>query len=260
MPRPNFVRAILPAILFATACSGVDQISAPVAAPPSHGVIQVGSSGNLTQSVPGAVPSPAGLKACFAGEANAKDVVSSNTGALSGATSYTAGRFGQAFDFTTINDGVTIPTSATLNVGAGAGITMSAWIYPRGQSFGGAYGAGPVMEYEGGAHMWQHEQTGGANGLFVNFAEGTAASQYHILQVNDVVPWTTWTHIAATYSKATGQITLYRNVPSLRPRVARSVRLLQRHCALAGASCSSSAIRNTRSTVPSTKCSSTTVA
>ena len=207
------MKALLPALALLSACTRVDSVSAPVSPPPPSAVAFVGRIANLTGSTPGAVPAPPGLKACFAGEANANDVVSNNAGVLRGATSYSAsGRFGQAFAFGALGDGIVVPANASLNVGPGAGITMAAWIRADGQMFSaGSYaGAGPIMEFDNGAHLWHHSQQGSNEALFTNMAPGTDPSQWQIVTAQQGLPYGSgWRHTAASYSRQTGWIRLY---------------------------------------------------
>lgn len=170
----------------------------------------------LIANLTGPVPSPAGLRACFAAESNAIDVVSGNVGALSGATTFSAGRFGNAFDIQALGQGVYVPPSATLNIGTGPGLTMAAWIYPRNTMFQSPLGtqitgAGPIIEFDQGAHLWHHNQQNAPTGIFANLAEGTMPAQWHIVQVPHQLPFNGWNHAVVTYSKATGRMKLYAN-------------------------------------------------
>jgi hypothetical protein len=207
--------AVLASFVAFTACARVDEPTTPKSAESASTAIAFSPTlANFGgESVPGAVPSPAGLVACFAAENNPLDVVSNTLGALAGGTGFALGKFGQAFNFTALNDGVIIANTPALNFGAtGSGITMSAWVYGRGTMFqpsSGIAGAGPIIEYDQGAHLWQHNQQGNAFGIFTNLAEGAASNQWHILQIQDAVPLNGWHHTAVTYSKSTGLITLY---------------------------------------------------
>ena len=209
------MKALLPALALLSACTRVDSVSAPVSSPPvPTAVAFVGRTANLTGSTPGAVPAPAGLKACFAGEANAKDVVSNNLGGLRGATTYAAGgRFGQAFALGALGGGIVVPANASLNVGSGPGITMSAWIRADGQMFAGTgsdHGAGPIIEFDNGAHLWHHSQQGSDEALFTNMAPGVDPSQWHIVTAQQGLMYgSTWRHTTATYDRSTGWIRLY---------------------------------------------------
>ena len=174
--------ASLIAIAAVAACAQVDRISAPVGSQKKAstasgtGAVLLFPTFANAESTPGAVPAPAGLRACFAGEGNALDVVSGNVGVKSGAGGYVPGRFGQAFNFDSIEDGVAVPPSASLDVGVGAGVTMSAWILARGTVFQDTtlngfpiiHGAGPIVEFDGGAQLWHHSQQNSDEALFTN--------------------------------------------------------------------------------------------
>jgi hypothetical protein len=197
------------------ACRNADEVTTPDRnAQADNSVVAIApQSANLgTSSVTGAVPSPAGLRACWAGENNALDVVAGNLGATSGG-GYTGGKFGQAFNFLALGDGIDIANSPSINFGAsGTGVTMAAWIYGRGnmfQSGSGVIGFGPIIEYDVGAHLWQHSQQNGTENLFANLAEGPAQEQWHIVIAPNSVGANAWHHTAVTYSKATGVITLF---------------------------------------------------
>ena len=218
MRRSGIPTLSLIAVATLASCARVDRVTAPTDQAPSAAAAKslpvaislAPSFANLT----GPVPAPPGLRACFAGENNGLDVVSNNVGVRTGVGLYGAGRFGNAFDFTALYDGVEVPASASLNVGVAPGLTMSAWIFARGTMFqtGPAiYGAGPIVEFDNGAHMWQHNQQNSPTGFFANLAEGNAPSQWHIVQVPGVVPLGALQHTAVTYDKASGRMTLYVN-------------------------------------------------
>lgn len=198
-------RLILLALLGAACSRGAD-----LAGPPSDGVAHMIASPGRPSFAAAPTSAPAGLVGCWAGDGNARDVVGGNDGVASGAVSFAAGKFGQAFSFSGLGGDVRIPASTALNVGVGDGLTFSAWIFPKGTVFGPAVGAGPVLEFEHGAQLWQHLQFGDPNtGLFANLAESDLV--YHIHQVGGVVTPGQWTHAAVTYSRSAGTITIYAN-------------------------------------------------
>lgn len=207
------------AALMVAGCARVDQVNSPSApnSAPAGITMLAPSASNLIgpPSVPGAVPAPLGMRACFAGDGNGLDIVSNNVGVATGTASFTAGKFGQAFDFLALGDGYTVQPSASLNFGAsGTGITMTAWIYGRGTMFqagSGIVGAGPIVEYNNGAHMWQHSQQNDPQELFSNLAEGNQPSQWHIIRAPGTLPLNGWYHTAVTYDKGTGLAKLYVN-------------------------------------------------
>ncbi len=206
------------AIVALAACTTVDRVTAPAengAARESRAITFNHRTANLVATV----PSPAGLRACFAAEGNAFDIVSNNSGSLTGGATYTLeteGKFGRAFRFTANGDGVTVPASSSLDVGVGAGLTMAAWVSAAGTVFQPPppniqiHGSGPIVEYDHGAQMWHHSQQHSDDALFANIAEGNFPSGYHIVTAQHGLPQDAmWHHAAVTYDKATGNITLY---------------------------------------------------
>lgn len=164
------------------------------------------------------VAAPSGLKACWSADGYSRDAISNNIGTLNG--SYAAGRpgFGQAFNFTASGQGMSVPNAAGSSLDWGAqqfpsdGLTFAAWVLPLGTVFsaGGVHGAGPILEFSNGAHVWQFERNNvGDNGLYANLASGTAGSR--VVDVNSGMTWGTWHHVAVTYVRSTGVISLYRN-------------------------------------------------
>jgi ribosomal protein S27E len=76
-------------------------------------------------------PTPrAGLVALWKAEGNAKDSIGHHNGTLRGDVGFAQGQIGKAFLFNTPDAAVKIPPSPKLNVGAGDGFTLEAWINP----------------------------------------------------------------------------------------------------------------------------------
>jgi hypothetical protein len=213
-------RFVLLSLMLLAACGRASDITGPnpmakeasvarFIAPPSF-------RSNLVVVTPGStVPSPSGLRACYAGEGNAAEVVSKQNGIVGSGVTFSAGRFGQAFDFSALGQRVDIPASSTMDVGAGGGLTFSAWFFGRGSAFGvpagNLFGAGPLMEFDSGAQLWQHYQFQDDNGIFTNLATSSNDQTSHILQYAHVSPWGQWNHAAVTYDKASGSASLYIN-------------------------------------------------
>ena len=63
-------------------------------------------------------------------EGNAADAVGMNTGVLQNGTAFDGGEVGQAFRLDGVNDFISIPASASLNVGTGSGLTFECWMQP----------------------------------------------------------------------------------------------------------------------------------
>ena len=166
-------------------------------------------------------------------------MVANNVGTLVGTTGYTTGHFGQAFSFAAFGDGVVVPPSPTLNIGAGTGVTMAAWINGLGTTFQPplpaqqVHGAGPIIEYNFGVHLWHHNQQHSDDGLFANMAVGNGSADWRILQAPHAFPLTGWRHAATTYDKASGAFSLYvggvmvetMNIGSITPATTTTLRI-----------------------------------
>ena len=255
--QTSFTRIVsLVAIATVAACAQVDRISAPVgsrtkAAEPQDGAVALFPMFANAESTPGAVPAPVGLRACFAGEGNALDVVSGNVGVKSGAAGYVPGRFGLAFNFDSLDDGVAVPPDSSLDVGVGPGLTMSAWILARGTVFQDTtlsgfpviHGAGPIIEFDGGAQLWHHSQQHSDEALFTNII-GPSSQDWHILTQQEGLPYLplVWHHTAVTYDKASGWVSLYidgapritANFGSFSPRTSQVLRIGKRGFEIVG--------------------------
>jgi len=88
----------------------------------------------LTVLIPTCVSPPAGLVAWWPGDTPANDLVGGAQGVILGGLTNAPGRVGQAFVFNGVNAGIRIPARTNLNVGAGTGMTVEAWINPASLS------------------------------------------------------------------------------------------------------------------------------
>ena len=75
----------------------------------------------------GGAPIPAGLVSWWPLEGNATDVYGSNNGILQNSPTFVTGKVGQAMSVNGTN-GISVPTSSSLNFGAGADFSIDAWI------------------------------------------------------------------------------------------------------------------------------------
>ena len=73
---------------------------------------------------------PSGIVGWWPGEGNADDIFGTNNGILQGGVNFLPGEVGMAFNFYDTNASVFIPASSNLNVGAGPGLTVEAWVKP----------------------------------------------------------------------------------------------------------------------------------
>jgi PKD repeat protein len=118
-----------------------------------------------------------------------------SNGTISGASRTAQGRFGRALDFDGVNDWVTIPTSAPLNLTTG--MTLEAWVYPtvaptswRSLIFKEATGVDSYAIYA------NTEGTNRPNtAVLISGLE-------RILEGGSRLSASTWTHVAATFDGA----------------------------------------------------------
>jgi hypothetical protein len=162
--------------------------------------------------VPTCNPPPTGIVAWWPGNGNADDIVSGNNGTLFGNVTYVSGEVNQAFSFEEGSAYMRCPASTTLNVGAGGGLTIEGWINPTEIS-----DQQPLVEWNNGstygAHFWI--STGGPGEispgcLWVNLVD-TGGNLHYLASPAAVVHANVFQHVAATYNKSTGVVTLYCN-------------------------------------------------
>ena len=206
--RIRFSLLILPIMLIATACSRMSDVTGPhvssayalLSQLPMFGAVVVGN---------GTSPSPAGLRACFAGENSGAEIVSHADGIVSGAVTFVPGKFGSAFSFNALGGIVSSAPNPLLDVGAGPGLTFGVWFYSKGEAFGLFSGAGPMMEFNFGAQLWQYSQQGSTDGLYTNMAQSN--SIYAQMTMQHGVLYNQWNHGAVTWDKTSGHMAMYLN-------------------------------------------------
>jgi hypothetical protein len=120
----------------------------------------------------------------------------SNTGTIAGATRTTAGKFGSALQFDGVNDAVSVPDSASLDLSRG--MTLEAWVYPTSVSSWQS-----VVFKENRAAGHQSYSLYGPDGSKKAAAEVATGTTYTSLPGSTALPANTWSHIAATYDGAT---------------------------------------------------------
>ena len=151
------------------------------------------------------------MVAWWAGEGNANDVLGENNGTLQSGVTFSKGEVGQGFNLDgTPSSYVFVPASTSLNVGAGHGLTIEAWIVPTSNSSSGS----PIVEYSAphgpyGVHMW----VSGSDQLFVNLVD-TTGNNHFIVSDNGTININVIQHVALTYDTSDGThgfATLYIN-------------------------------------------------
>jgi len=150
---------------------------------------------------------PAGLVAWWPAEGNANDVVGGNNGTLHGGMTFTNGEVGQAFQLDHATSYITVPASTSLDIGAGAGLTIECWIKPNAETVN-VFG-GPIIEWDSatlaGLQMWA-----GNNGAFFLGFNDTSGKP-HVLESGGglIVDTNQFYHLAGTYDKNSGLAVLY---------------------------------------------------
>lgn len=165
----------------------------------SNAVLTVNSAGSCT-------PPPSGLVAWWPGENSTVDIVGNNNGTASAGLLYTNGMVGRAFNFNGTNDYVAVSPSTSLNIGAGSGMSIEAWINPTDVIMH------PIVEYgtasAGGAHFWIGVY--GSGTIYANLADINGGSHSMTSAAGIVTP-NALQHVAMTYEKSTGLLRFFLN-------------------------------------------------
>jgi uncharacterized repeat protein (TIGR01451 family) len=160
-------------------------------------------------------PVPSNLVAWWRAENNANDSVGSNNGILQNGATFAAGKVGQAFSLDGVDDYVNVPASTSLDVGAGSGLTIDAWIKPTDISV-----EHPLVEWNNGlggwgVHLWISvtccvPSAVGPGNLYANLID-TSGNFHVISSAQGLITANAYQHVAVTYEKTSGIATLYLN-------------------------------------------------
>ena len=155
-------------------------------------------------------PLPSGAVAWWRGEDNDLDSVGLNDGLSFNTMNevYDAGRVGKAFRFYYYYK--SFPASPSLDVGTGPGLTVEGWILDDNPTFD----FDPLLQWNSGRSVVDA-------GLMLDGTEGPGALQAvlsdaagvsHVLRsAPGVVITGAWQHVAMTFAKASGELTLFAN-------------------------------------------------
>ena len=122
-----------------------------------------------------------------------------NHGTISGATWTTSGRYGKALSFDGVNDWVTIPAAASLNLTTG--MTLEAWVRPGAtltnwRAVMVKEGSGYALYYLYASSSYANRPAGG----------GFIGGGYRELSGGTTLVARTWTHLAMTYDGTTQRL------------------------------------------------------
>ncbi len=166
--------------------------------------LQATLSGNATYPC---APPPTGLVAWWRAEGNANDQAGTNNGAWEGTAAYSYGEVGRAFSFDGWENDVRVPASSSLNVGAGAGMTVEAWIKPSFLAWQ------PLVEWSSntcGTYVWIATDSQGRGQLIADLID-TGGTEHGVESAGGTISAGAWQHVAATYDHNAGIGTLYIN-------------------------------------------------
>jgi len=150
---------------------------------------------------------PAGLVSWWPANDSAYDITGTNNAVLQGAVTYAPGEVDDAFLFTTANDAILIPASASLDVGAGNGLTIEMWIKPANLEIH------PLAEFNDAGAAWGvhfYSSAGGVGALYANIID-SSGGWHQIQSAAGIVVTNAFQHVALTYDKPSGMATIYRN-------------------------------------------------
>ncbi|HUA65594.1 MAG TPA: immunoglobulin domain-containing protein, partial [Alphaproteobacteria bacterium] len=153
-------------------------------------------------------PAPSGIVSWWPGESNADDIIGNNNGILEGSIGFGPGEVGEAFLYTTTNDAVRIPASASLDVGTNGAFTVEGWINPSDVSQ-----LHCIFEWNNGSSFGVHfyiSADPAPGTLYANVVDSDG--NWHQMS-SSVSPVTAnvFQHVALTYDQASGTATMYYN-------------------------------------------------
>ena len=170
----------------------------------------LGVSSSLSVAQICATP-PAGLVGWWAGDGNADDIAGTNPASLINGTTFSSGEVDEAFSFDGIDDFLSIPSSASLDVGAGNGFSFESWINPADVAQ-----THMILEWNDGSggiglHLYHSDPGVGGSGALVANLVSISGSDHVMASGPGTIVAGTFQHIALTYDKTTGIGKLFYN-------------------------------------------------
>ncbi len=148
---------------------------------------------------------PSGLVALWSGEGDGTDSVGVNNAVLTEVT-FAEGKDGQAFSFNGASSHIEIPDNQILDVGAGEGFTVAAWIKPS--KVNGIYN---VIEWNNYLCAFEIGQYPSDRGVLISSVFDSNQNNHFLRSAPGIIIANVFQHIALTYDKASGIGTLYVN-------------------------------------------------
>jgi hypothetical protein len=153
--------------------------------------------------------------AWWPGDDNANDISgNNNVGFLENTANFGVGYVGDAFNLDGTLGCVVANASPSLNVGQTTGFTIEAWINPTVIT-----ASLPIAEYERclgtqvgadvGVHLWG--SAGGVAGCLYANIKDTSGGDHIVVTPNAVLTAGVWQHVAVSYDRIAGTVTLFRN-------------------------------------------------
>ena len=123
--------------------------------------------------------SSAGIVSWWPGQGDGSDIIGGNTAMLQSSVSFGAGEVGQAFELNQFGAYLSVPASASLNLGTNGGLTVEAWINLTNVS-----GFHPIVEWNNGSgslgvHFWLGSVPSDVGVLYAALVDN--AGTYHSL-------------------------------------------------------------------------------
>jgi hypothetical protein len=178
-----------------------------------QGIYNAGSAGKCTPLNSNCTPPPSGLVGWWRGEDNSLDSALNNNGIPQGIT-YANGEVGQSFSFNGSGSSyVRVPASQSIDVGQGNGFTLELWCNPS--STNGPVDPVTLVEWNDKSGTLEgigcHLEIYSPGKILGDIVDPSTGNDHFLISAPGNVTPNVWQHLAMTYDRTTGIMTLYRN-------------------------------------------------
>jgi hypothetical protein len=151
----------------------------------------------LTVTNPLCTPPPYRLVAWWKAEGNASGLIGDHDGTLLNGATFAQGKVGQAFSFDGKDDCIVVSSNALTE--PFSAITIEGWVFPtrHGHSSNGAYGLTVISKTDGDGFALRVKD--GFLQADLRLSDGWCTQLF----TNQILPLSTWSHIAITYDGST---------------------------------------------------------